>query len=103
MDAIDEENSVQLREDGSTDGTEVNPGGSNSLRAVVRPAPLEILQHVRFNEGKETPRSTIKGILNLSNQKELKFSGDNLRKAEEQLKRAFIEFYHKLRLLKSYR
>lgn len=74
----------------------------NTIR-TTRPAPLEILNHVKFNTAQETPRSTIKGFLNLPNQTDLKFSKANLKKAEEQLKKAFIEFYHKLRLLKSYR
>ncbi|KAL0421027.1 UNVERIFIED_CONTAM: Phosphate transporter [Sesamum latifolium] len=73
----------------------------NDIRAS-RPAPLEILQHVKFNTSQETPRSTIKGFLNLPNQTDLKFSKDNLKRAEVQLKKAFVEFYHKLRLLKNY-
>ncbi|KZV33662.1 hypothetical protein F511_34178 [Dorcoceras hygrometricum] len=67
-----------------------------------RPAPLEILQYVKFNTPQGTPRSTIKGFLNIPNQTDLKFSKDNLKKAEAQLKKAFVEFYNKLRLLKSY-
>ncbi|XP_073050120.1 LOW QUALITY PROTEIN: phosphate transporter PHO1 homolog 3-like [Primulina eburnea] len=67
-----------------------------------RPAPLEILRYVKFNTPQGTPRSTIKGILNIPNQSDLKFSKYNLKKAEAQLKKAFVEFYNKLRLLKSY-
>ncbi|GLU09450.1 hypothetical protein SLE2022_334420 [Rubroshorea leprosula] len=67
-----------------------------------KPAPLQILNHVKMNNSLETPRSTIKGVLNVPNHTELKFTRQNLRKVEEQLKRAFIEFYQKLRLLKSY-
>nr|WET17601.1 SPX-EXS4 [Phoebe bournei] len=66
------------------------------------PAPLEVLDHVKINVALETPRSTIKGMLMDSKCKELSFSKEELRKAEEQLKRAFVEFYQKLRLLKSY-
>ncbi|KAL8157300.1 hypothetical protein AgCh_002121 [Apium graveolens] len=73
----------------------------NSKRAK-RPAPLEILNHVIINNTLETPRSSIRGILNVPNQAELKFSKENLNKVEEQLKCAFVEFDHKLRLLKSY-
>ncbi|GLU00070.1 hypothetical protein SLE2022_174640 [Rubroshorea leprosula] len=68
-----------------------------------KPAPLQILNHVKMNNSLETPRSTIKGVLNVPNHTELKFTRQNLRKVEEQLRRAFIEFYQKLRLLKSYR
>lgn len=67
-----------------------------------RPAPIEILQYVKFNTPQGTPRSTIKGFLNIPNQTDLKFSKDNLKKAEALLKKAFVEFYNKLRLLKSY-
>lgn len=74
----------------------------NSKRAK-RPAPLEILNRVTINNTLETPRSSIRGILNVPNQTELKFSKENLKKVEDQLKSAFVEFDHKLRLLKSYR
>ncbi|KAA8529392.1 hypothetical protein F0562_033809 [Nyssa sinensis] len=69
---------------------------------VTRPAPLEILSHVKMNNTLETPRSTIKGFLSVPTQTQLDFSRENLRKVKEQLKRAFVEFYNKLRLLKSY-
>ncbi|KAF8408130.1 hypothetical protein HHK36_007272 [Tetracentron sinense] len=73
----------------------------NHIKAT-RPAPLEILNHVKMNNTLETPRSTIKGLLNVSKNTEFNFNKEDLRKVEEQLKRAFIEFYQKLRLLKSY-
>ncbi|KAL6547085.1 hypothetical protein OROMI_022806 [Orobanche minor] len=118
MDVIDEESSMRqgrLPTDESGDGSsneegremkQVNLKNNNKenkqITERIRPAPLEILERVRFNTTQETPRSTIKGFLNLPNQTDLKFSKDNLRKAEEQLKKAFVGFYHKLRLLKSY-
>ncbi|XP_057509115.1 phosphate transporter PHO1 homolog 3-like isoform X1 [Actinidia eriantha] len=68
-----------------------------------RPSPLEILSHVKINHIVETPRSTIIEFFSVHNEKEIKFTRENLKKAQEQLKLAFIEFYHKLRLLKSYR
>lgn len=69
-----------------------------------RPAPLEILDHVQMNNMMETPISTITGCLNiLPDKTELRFSKENLNKVEQLLKKAFFEFYHKLRLLKSYR
>ncbi|CAK7326126.1 unnamed protein product [Dovyalis caffra] len=67
-----------------------------------RPAPLEILNRVKINSTVATPRSTIKTFLKVPQQTELKFTRENLRKVEEQLKGAFAEFYQKLRLLKSY-
>ncbi|XP_024006974.1 phosphate transporter PHO1 homolog 3 isoform X1 [Eutrema salsugineum] len=75
---------------------------SSSKIDAARPAPIEVLDHIKINNTKATPRSTIKGVLHLSNQDEIKFSRNNLREVEEKLKLAFIEFYQKLRLLKSY-
>ena len=69
----------------------------------TRPAPLEILSYVKMNNTLETPRSTIKGFPDYPMQTELNFTRENLRKVEGQLKRAFVEFYQKLRLLKNYR
>lgn len=69
----------------------------------TKPAPLEVLNHVQFNNTLETPRSTIKGVLQVPMQTELTFSRENLNKVEGQLKRAFVEFYQKLRLLKNFR
>ncbi|XP_028762023.1 phosphate transporter PHO1 homolog 3-like isoform X3 [Neltuma alba] len=68
----------------------------------TQPAPVEVLNHVRLNNTLETPRSTIKNLLNYTTQTELQFNRKNLKKVEEQLKQAFIEFYQKLRLLKNY-
>ncbi|XP_057948042.1 phosphate transporter PHO1 homolog 3 isoform X2 [Malania oleifera] len=82
----------------SRDVQEENP---RNMRGS-RPARLEILNRVKMNNTLETPRSTIKDFLNVPNNAELKFSRENLKKVEEQLRRAFAEFYHKLRLLKSY-
>ncbi|XP_047320160.1 phosphate transporter PHO1 homolog 3-like [Impatiens glandulifera] len=67
-----------------------------------RPAPLEILNHVKINTTLDTPRSTLKGFLKVPGQEDLKFNQDNLIKIEDMLKKAFVVFYHKLRLLKSY-
>ncbi|KAF5206407.1 Phosphate transporter pho1-like protein [Thalictrum thalictroides] len=64
--------------------------------------PSEILNHVKINTSSETPRSTIKLLFKVDKDKELDFRKANLKSIEEQLKRVFIEFYHKLRLLKSY-
>ncbi|CAN8273941.1 unnamed protein product [Cochlearia groenlandica] len=62
-----------------------------------------VLERIRMNKTKETPFSAIKTILKAHNkQEEVRFTRDNLKKAEEKLKIAFIEFYHKLRSIKSY-
>ncbi|KAF2290112.1 hypothetical protein GH714_002657 [Hevea brasiliensis] len=114
MDSIEEGPSLHDDEqsDKSINDREEGDGG-NGIRKVqavekpqnirgARPAPLEILNHVKMNNTLETPRSTIKGFLKVPQKTELKFTRENLRRVEEQLKRAFVEFYQKLRLLKSY-
>ena len=73
-----------------------------SMVRTFRPASLEILNRAKINNTLATPRSTIKNFLKVPQQTELKFTRENLRKVEEQLKGAFFEFYQKLRLLKSY-
>ncbi|CAN0896517.1 Phosphate transporter PHO1 homolog 3 [Linum grandiflorum] len=69
---------------------------------VQIPDQLEVLHRVHMNNTLETPRSTIKGFLKVPGHTNLRFTRGNLRKVEQQLKRAFVEFYQKLRLLKSY-
>ncbi|EXB31940.1 Phosphate transporter PHO1-3-like protein [Morus notabilis] len=66
-----------------------------------RPDPLEIPDHVKINITPETLMSTLRGIL-MSSTANLSFSKEELRKSEELMKKAFVEFYQKLRLLKSY-
>ncbi|CAA7031203.1 unnamed protein product [Microthlaspi erraticum] len=95
-----EDDEEEEEEDKGADGP-VDDVYTRRMRGA-RPAPVDVLDRVRINNTKETPRSTIKGVLNVSKQTELKFSRDNLAKVEERLRRAFIEFYQKLRLLKSY-
>ncbi|XP_006338427.1 phosphate transporter PHO1 homolog 3-like [Solanum tuberosum] len=67
-----------------------------------RPSPIEILDNVKINIDPATPISTFKNVIRTSKANS-KFSKDKLKKAEEQMKTAFVEFYKNLRLLKSYR
>ncbi|CAI0394432.1 unnamed protein product, partial [Linum tenue] len=114
MEAI-EEGSMSHEQSSSSDGSsshdeddaekeeEKTKNQSNNTNGnVVRLSLLEVLDHVKMNNTSETPRSTIKGFLKVPRHTELKFTRENLRKVEERLKRAFVEFYQKLRLLKSY-
>ncbi|XP_073268257.1 phosphate transporter PHO1 homolog 3 isoform X2 [Populus alba] len=112
MDAIEEGKSLQAQS-GESDHDKVGKESDNidqkeeeekpkSLVRTFRPAPLEILNRARINNTLATPCSTIKSFLKVPQQTELKFTRENLRKVEEQLKGAFFEFYQKLRLLKSY-
>ncbi|KAK6280059.1 hypothetical protein POUND7_020326 [Theobroma cacao] len=66
-----------------------------------RPAPLDVLDHVKINCQPETPISTLKGVIK-SSKLNLSFSRQELRKREEKITQAFVEFYRKLRLLKTY-
>lgn len=81
---------------------EDSEGKARKMKAN-RPPPLELLDRVTMNTTLETPRSTIKGLLNFPKNTELQFNKENLNKIENQLKKAFVVFYHKLRLLKSFR
>ncbi|CAN6727422.1 unnamed protein product [Malus baccata var. baccata] len=105
MDAIEESglnsSGDEEKEDKRSGDVEMKVKKPESLRGT-RPTPLDILDQVTMNHMAETPRSTIKGFLNVVPHTELKFSRANLSKVEQQLRRAFIEFYQKLRLLKSY-
>lgn len=56
-----------------------------------------------MNKTRETPLSTIKTILKVhKHEEELRFTRENLKKAEKLLPIAFIEFYQKLGHLKNY-
>ncbi|XP_004232204.1 phosphate transporter PHO1 homolog 3 [Solanum lycopersicum] len=93
-----EMSSEEIVEDESTSGkrdtTKMNPMG-------FRPAPVEILDNVKINIEPATPMSTLKNVIK-SAKSDLSFSRQELRKAEEQIRMAFVEFYQKLRLLKNY-
>ena len=65
--------------------------------------PLKILEHVKINNPLESPISTIKGVFKDSKEEDLSFNKEELRKVEERLRHVFVEFYHKLHLLKHYR
>lgn len=82
-----------IQEDGSN--------GKDSTKESTPEAP-SVLDGIRLNKTQETPLSTIRNILKLSSHEELKFTRENLKKIEERLKDAFIQFYRKLRHLKNY-
>ncbi|KAK6152597.1 hypothetical protein DH2020_012236 [Rehmannia glutinosa] len=66
-----------------------------------KPASVEILDYVKINVHPDTPVSTLRNVI-MSSKSVPSFSEDELRKAEEKLQRAFIEFYYQLGFLKSY-
>ncbi|XP_038889138.1 phosphate transporter PHO1 homolog 9-like isoform X2 [Benincasa hispida] len=67
----------------------------------LKPVSLELLPQVRINVQPETPISTLKCMV-MSSTSQLSYSKTELRKAEELMTRALIEFYQKLRFLKGY-
>ncbi|XP_017221657.1 phosphate transporter PHO1 homolog 3 [Daucus carota subsp. sativus] len=103
MDVIDEDHSnTGQRSDDSFSNDAISGGVSKTRGITFRPPPLEILSHVTVNNSIETPRSTIRSVLNIPIQTDLKLTKENLSKVEEQLKRAFTEFYQRLQLLRSF-
>ncbi|KAH7554559.1 hypothetical protein ACOSP7_028017 [Xanthoceras sorbifolium] len=66
-----------------------------------RPASLEVLDQVKINIKHDTPVSILKCVM-MSKKSEMSFSKRDLKRTEELMTHAFVEFYRKLRLLKSY-
>ncbi|KAI9389770.1 hypothetical protein POPTR_008G090300v4 [Populus trichocarpa] len=64
--------------------------------------PLKILERVKINNTFKSPLATIKGVFKDSKEEELSFKKEELKKVEERLRVALIEFYQKLLLLKHY-
>ncbi|KAJ6689969.1 hypothetical protein OIU85_006272 [Salix viminalis] len=64
--------------------------------------PLKILERVKINSTLKSPLATIKGVFKDSKEEELSFKKEELKKVEERLRVALIEFYQKLLLLKHY-
>ncbi|KAJ4835391.1 hypothetical protein Tsubulata_010554 [Turnera subulata] len=94
-------------EDSVRGGDEENPSSQRKATDNKRSmddfklASLEVLDRIRIHIDPATPVSTMKNVLSNPNS-ELSYSKQELRKAEELMRRAFIEFHRKLRLLKSY-
>ncbi|KAK8265595.1 hypothetical protein V6Z11_D12G186900 [Gossypium hirsutum] len=109
MEIIEEGPSVHDESDEDKKDTVNKESGEQNIEKPVgskfkkhKPAPLQILDRVKMNNTLATPRSTIKVFLNAPKQSDLKFDRENLKRVENKLKRAFVEFYQKLLLLKSY-
>ncbi|GMI64020.1 hypothetical protein like AT2G03240 [Hibiscus trionum] len=66
----------------------------------IRLDPQEVLNHVKLNQATFTAAKV--NCVRNPKQTQMDFSRDSLKRIEKQLKRAFIEFYYKLRLLKNY-
>ncbi|KAK4426214.1 Phosphate transporter [Sesamum alatum] len=98
MDVIEE---VETGTEGSSGDEQIIPEKDKKDVKGFRPAPVEVLDHVKINVDPDTPVSTLRNVI-ISSKYDPSFSKEELRKAEEKLGRAFVEFYQKLRLLKSY-
>ncbi|CAN6727419.1 unnamed protein product [Malus baccata var. baccata] len=99
------------RREPSTGGSEVNPNhvknsssdGRELLKTYTQKEnPMEVLEHVRITNTLESLISTIKGVFKDSREEELSFDKEELKRVEERLRAAFIQFYHQLQLLKHY-
>ncbi|CAN8253640.1 unnamed protein product [Cochlearia groenlandica] len=108
MEAIEEGGSSRANrsdEDEEEDNDKFDKSSVNDMtkmKAFIRPSPIDVLNFVKINNTKETPMSTIISVLKVSSQTELRFNKNNLKKIEEKLSCAFVEFHRKLWFLKSY-
>ena len=89
-------------EDAKSYGRKAGKGIVQPTTQKLKPVSLEMLHQVRTNVPPETPISTLKCMV-MSSNPQLSYNKTELRKAEELMMRALIEFYQKLRLLKDYR
>ncbi|CAM8996744.1 unnamed protein product [Rhodiola kirilowii] len=99
MDVIPEN---EMSGNGGSKSRQPKKGKENKGRTVgFRPAPLEVLDNVKINLVPDTPVTTLKGMV-LDSKLELSYNKGELRKAEQLMTHAFIEFHKRLRLSKSY-
>lgn len=81
-----------------------NQGQKQNSNGGFKDVPLEILNHVKLNQTLDTPSAFIKGFVGSPQQQsEVNVRRENLKRVEKQLKHAFVEFYSKIRHLKSFR
>lgn len=91
MDVIQE---VEMSNEERTKETEGGDVGDDDRNQTHRPPPVQVAGDVKINVGPATPT-----ILLSSN---VTVSRAELRKAEEKMTIAFMEFHERLRLLKNY-
>ncbi|KAL0717941.1 hypothetical protein Bca4012_067263 [Brassica carinata] len=70
----------------------------NEDKKVYKPAPIEMLDHIKIKIESETPLQTLKCMI-MGLTSEQTFSKVELKRAEELMSRAFVEFYQKLSFL----
>ncbi|KAK4417642.1 Phosphate transporter [Sesamum alatum] len=98
MDVIQE---VEMTTEGTSVDERVSAEKNRKDGRSFRPASVDVLDHVKINVDPDSPVSTLRNVIK-SSKSDLSFSKEELTKAEEKLRKAFIEFYQQLRLLKSY-
>ncbi|KAL2240399.1 UNVERIFIED_CONTAM: Phosphate transporter PHO1 [Sesamum indicum] len=92
---------VEMSTEGNSVGEQVSAEKNRKDGRSFRPASIDVLDHVKINVDPDTPVSTLRNVIK-SSKSDPSFSKEELTKAEEKLRKAFIEFYQQLRLLKSY-
>ncbi|KAL3723297.1 hypothetical protein ACJRO7_035478 [Eucalyptus globulus] len=99
----EENDKPEDRVDGTTKAadTDHEANGRNADSSNYRPAPISIKDHVEFTVQPQSPVLAAHEILKSLNS-DVSVTKTELRKAEELMMRAFMEFYQKLQLLKSY-
>ncbi|CAN7091733.1 unnamed protein product [Brassica rapa subsp. narinosa] len=97
-----DENDNNVEKDSYSKTTLKPANDMSKMKDTTRPASMGVLNSVRISYTKGTPSSTIKSVLKVSNEPELILNRYNLRKIEEKLRCAFVEFHRKLWFLKSY-
>ena len=98
----EEQGQREETEDGAAKSGDVGRANKRNADSMAfRPAPLEITEHIKVDVLPQCPASTSDSV-SMSSSTNLSVSEEELRKAEGTMTKAFIEFYNKLHLLKSY-
>ncbi|KAL0343860.1 UNVERIFIED_CONTAM: Phosphate transporter [Sesamum angustifolium] len=92
---------VEMSTEGNSVGEQASAEKNRKDSRSFRPASIDVLDHVKINVDPDTPVSTLRNVIK-SSKSDPSFSKEELTKAEEKLRKAFVEFYQQLRLLKSY-
>ncbi|XP_019254643.1 PREDICTED: phosphate transporter PHO1 homolog 10-like isoform X2 [Nicotiana attenuata] len=64
--------------------------------------PSDVLECVKIQNTSDGPKSSVEKLLLGTTEKECSFSQEELKEVQEKLKKAFVEFYQKLRSLNQY-
>ncbi|WMV42857.1 hypothetical protein MTR67_036242 [Solanum verrucosum] len=94
---------------------EVDKFGENIIKPASSPSenrdpslgehgrtPSDVLECVKIQNTSDNPKSSVERLLLGTTEKECRFSQEELKEIEEKLKKAFVEFYQKLRHLNQY-